>query len=1147
VRCWNCDFDNPQGMQFCGHCGTPLSQRCPRCRFENPAGFAFCGQCGTPLTGQAPPSASSAADGQTSESRSQGSPGSPSRPIRRRRGQASRTAQRRPAAAGQGAPEAERRQLTVLFCDLVDSTALAARLDPEELRELVQAYQAACAEVIQRLDGHIAQYLGDGVLVYFGYPQAHEDDAQRAVRAGLAIVDALGRLKTQLAQDKGVRLAVRLGIHTGLVVVGKMGGGAKREQLALGETPNLAARLQGLAAPDTVVTSAATYHLIQGLFECQDLGLHTVKGLSALVQVYRVLGESQAQSRLEAAVSAGLTPLVGRESEVTLLLERWAQVQEGMGQVVILSGEAGIGKSRLVQVVKDRIAGEPHARLECRSSPYHQNSVLYPVIDLWQRLLQFQRDDAPETKRGKLARALAAYDIALPEVLPLLSVLLSLPPSERYPPLDLTPQRQRQKTLEAMLAVLLAMAAQRPLLLIVEDLHWVDPSTLELLSLLIEQTPTARIFTLLTCRPEFRPPWGTRAHVTFLTLSRLPRGQARVMVEQVTGGKVLPAEVAQQIVDKTDGVPLFVEELTKMVLESGLLREREERYELTGPLPQLAIPSTLHDSLMARLDRLSTIKAVAQMGATLGRSFSYELLQAVSPLDDGALQHALRRLVEAELLYQRGLPPQVTYLFKHALIQEAAYRSLLKRTRQHYHRRIAQVLEGRFPDMAQTQPELLAHHYTEAGLVEQATPYWLRAGQYAVQRSAHTEAVGHLTQGLEALNTLPETVERAQHELTLQTTLGPALMAIKGYAAPEVERTYARARELCRQVGETPLFLRVLLGLEAFYFIRAQLDTARELGEQCLALAQSSQDPPRQQQAFLALASTLFHLGELSAARTHLEEGMVLHDPPQAHPRALPAVADPRVACRAYATWTLWQLGYPDQALQYSREAMSLAQELSHPHSLAFALHFACGLHQYRREAHVVQDMAKSAMELAAKQEFSYWVATATIWHGWALAAQGQHTAGIAQIRQGLDAYRSTGAALGWPLFLALLAEAYQYGRQIDAGLAALADALETAQQTGERWYEAELYRLQGELLLARAAGPLPEAETRFHQAADVAGRQHMKMWELRTAMSWARLWQRQGKRVEARQLLAESYSWFAEGWDTADLQEARALLAELS
>jgi len=1056
-------------------------------------------------------------------------------------------AQRQPASVSQGTPEAERRQLTVLFCDLVDSTALAARLDPEELRELVQSYQAICAEAIQRLDGHIAQYLGDGVLVYFGYPRAHEDDAQRAVRAGLAIVDALRRLQTQLAQGKGVRLAVRVGIHTGLVVVGKMGGGAKREQLALGETPNLAARLQGLAAPDTVVTSAATYHLIRGLFECHNLGLQTVKGFSAPVQAYRVVGESGARSRLDVAVSVGLTPLVGRESEVTILLERWARVKEGMGQVVMLSGEAGIGKSRLVQVVKDRVAGEPHERWECRGSPYHQNSALYPIIDLWQRVLEFQRDEAPEAKFAKLERALASYHLPHPEVLPLLGVLLSLPLPERYPALALTPQRQRQRTLEAMLAVLLAMATQRPLLLIVEDLHWIDPSTLELLSLLIEQAPTARIFTLLTCRPEFRPPWDLRAHVTPLTLSRLPRGQAQVMVKQVTGGKVLPPEVAQQIVDKTDGVPLFVEELTKMVLESGLLREHEDRYELTGPLPQLAIPSTLHDSLMARLDRLSTIKAVAQMGATLGRSFSYELLQAVSTLDDGALQHALRQLVEAELLYQRGLPPQATYLFKHALIQEAAYQSLLKSTRQHYHRRTAQVLEARFPDMAQTQPELLAHHYTEAGLIEQALPYWLRAGQHAIQRSAHTEGVGHLTQGLEALNTLPETVERAQHELTLQTTLGPALMAIKGYAAPEVERTYARARELCRQIGETPLFLRVLLGLEAFYFIRAQLDTACELGEQCLALAQSAQDQARLQQARLALGSTLFHLGQPSKARTHLEEGMVLYDPHQPQRRVLPAVADPGVACHAYATWTLWHLGYPDQALRRSREALNLAQELSHPHSLVFALHFACGIHQYRREAPVVQEMAQLALELAAKQEFSYWVATATIWHGWALAAQGQHTAGIAQIRQGLDAYRDTGAALGWPLFLALLAEAYQHGGQIDAGLAVVVDALETVQRTGERWYEAELHRLRGELLLARAAGPLPEAETRFHQAADVAGRQHMKMWELRTAVSLARLWQRQGKRVEARQLLAESYSWFAEGWDTADLQEARALLAELS
>jgi class 3 adenylate cyclase len=627
----------------------------------NRPGAKFCHECARPLA--TPPAV---ANGQKSGARAKPAV-TPGRQIKRGKVKAEQRskAQRRPPP-GHGPPEAERRQLTVLFCDLVDSTPLSAQLDPEELREVVRAYQATCAEVIQRFDGHIAQYLGDGLLVYFGYPQAHEDDAQRAVRSGLGLVEAVGRLKAALQQDRGIRLAVRVGIHTGLVVVGEIGGRGRRERLALGETPNLAARIQGLAEPDTVVISAATQRLVEGYVECRDLGPHALKGFATPVHAYHVLGESPAQSRLDVAAARGLTPLVGREQEAALLLERWAQVKDGMGQVVLLSGEAGIGKSRLVQVLKEYVVGRPHVRWECRCSPYYQHSALYPVIDVMQWTLQFERDDTPDQKLSKLEGALGQYGVALPEVVPLLASLLSLPLPHRYPPLTLSPQRQRQKTQEAVLTVLLALASQQPLLLIVEDLHWIDPSTLELLSLLIDQVPTARMFALLTCRPEFRSPWPLRSHLTQLMLSRLPRSQVEVMVDHVAGGKALPPEVHQQVVAKTDGVPLFVEELTKMVLESGLLREREDHYELTGPLPPLAIPATLHDSLMARLDRLATVKEVAQLGAILGRAFPYELLQAVSPLDEGPLQHALERLVEAELLYQRGVPPQATYLFKHA-------------------------------------------------------------------------------------------------------------------------------------------------------------------------------------------------------------------------------------------------------------------------------------------------------------------------------------------------------------------------------------------------------------------------------------------------------------------------------------------------
>ena len=641
-------------------------------------------------------------------------------------------------------PEAERRQLTVLFCDLVDSTALASQLDPEELREVVRAYQATCAKVIARFEGHIAQYLGDGLLVYFGYPLAHEDDAQRAVGAGLGMVEAMGQLNTRLGQERGVQLAVRLGCHTGLVVVGEVGEGPRQEQLALGETPNLAARLQAIAAPNTLVISAATFQLLGGFFACQPLGTPLLKGFAQPLEIYQVLYESTARSRLEAAGSTGLTPLVGREQDVGLLRERWAQVKDGVGQVVLLSGEAGIGKSRLVQVLKEHVATEPQAWLTpCQCSPYYQHSALYPMIDLLERVvLRFDREESPQQKLSKLEGLVVQYGLPLAEAVPLLAALLSLPLPADYAALPLSPEQQKQKTLQALLTMLLRIAAQQPVLFVMEDLHWVDPTTLELLSLLVDQGPTARILALFTFRPDFSPPWTGRSHLTQVTLPRLPRRQAVEMTGLVAHNKALPTEVVEQVVAKTDGVPLFVEELTKMVLESGLLQERAERYELTGSLPPLAIPTTLHDSLMARLDRLAAVKGLAQLGATLGREFSYDLLQAVAPWDEDTLQRGLHQLVAAEFLYQRGLPPQATYRFKHALIQDAAYQSLLRSTRQQHHQRIGQVLEARFPELCETQPELLAHHYTEAGLNAQAIPYWQRAGQRAVERSANLEAIG---------------------------------------------------------------------------------------------------------------------------------------------------------------------------------------------------------------------------------------------------------------------------------------------------------------------------------------------------------------------------------------------------------------------
>jgi class 3 adenylate cyclase/predicted ATPase len=1038
--------------------------------------------------------------------------------------------------------EAERRQLTVLFCDLVDSTTLARQLDPEDYREVVRAYQATCTDVIQRFDGTIAQYLGDGLLVYFGYPQAHEDDAQRAVRAGLEILDALSPLKGRLAADKGMRLAVRLGIHTGLVVVGAMGTGGRQEQLALGDTPNIAARLQGLAAPDTVVVSDATWRLVQGYFACDDLGPQPLKGVETPVRAYQVLGLSGAQSRLDVVSPRGLTPLVGREVEVALLRERWAQAQDGLGQVVLLSGEAGIGKSRLVLAMKEQVADAPHSRWECRCSPYFQDSALYPLIELASRALQFGRDEAPEGKLQKLETALARYGLAQPDTVALWAALLSVPLTEAYPPLHLTPQRQKQKTLDAIVALLLAQAAEQPVLFIVEDVHWVDPSTLEFLTLLIDLGPAARILTLLTCRPEFHAPWGVRPHLTPLTLTRLPRPQVPQMIVRITGGKALPPEVVDQIVAKTDGVPLFVEELTKMVLESGLLREGEEHYELTGPLPPLAIPATLHDSLMARLDRLATVKDVAQLGATIGRTFTYELLQAVSPLDTATLQQGLRQLVEAELVYQRGAPLQALYTFKHALIQDAAYQSLLRSTRQQYHQRIAQVLEGRFPETAETQPELLAHHYTEAGLSEAALLYWQRAGQRAMEHSANIEASSHFTAALALLKTLPETPERTTQELTLHIALAVPLIATKGYGAPEVAQAYSRAQELCQQVGENALQFSALRGVWNCHLMKAELQTAHALGKQLMRLARRGHDTALLVEVHRALGTTLLFLGELTSARTYLEQGIALYDPLQHRSLALRYGADSGIVCRLYLAWTLWVLGYPDQALLNIHDTLSQARELAHSFTQAFALNHAAMIHMFRREKLVVQEQAEASMAFSTEQRVAQWLAQGTVLRGWALAAQGRGAEGIAQIRAGIVAWRATGAELIQPWNLAQLAEAYQQAGRVTEGLHVIAEALTLVEKTQERWWEGELHRLKGELLLAHIQDQR-EAEACFHHALTVARHQQAKSLELRAAMSLARQWQQQGKHIAARDLLASIYSWFSEGFDTADLQEARALL----
>jgi predicted ATPase len=680
-----------------------------------------------------------------------------------------------------------------------------------------------------------------------------------------------------------------------------------------------------------------------------------------------------------------------------------------------------------------------------------------------------------------------------------------------------------------------------------EDLHWADPTTLELLGLVIDQAPTVPMLHVLTSRPTFSPPWPPRSHLTSLVLNRLEPRQVEALITQRVGGKVLPAAMVRHVVTKTDGVPLYVEELTKMLLASTLVREETGQYVLTGQLGTAAIPDTLQDALMARLDQLSAAKEVAQLGAVLGREFTYDLVKGIAPQSEYTLQAGLSQLVAAELLYQRGRPPRARYMFKHALIQDAAYASLLKSTRQQIHERIAQVLEAQFPEMVETQPELLAHHLTEAGRSAQAVGYWQRAGERAVARSANLEAISHLKTGLAVLQTLPETTERIQQELLLQTTLGPALMNTKGFAAPEAEHAYARARALCQRVGETPQLFSVLRGLWQFYNGRGAYQTARELGEQCLQLAHQGHDSSRRLEAHHTLWTTNLLMGELPLARAHLEQGLALYDPQQHRALAVLYGHDAGVCCRGGAAVVLWLLGYPDQALRQLHAAHALGQELAHPPSLAFAQMLTAIAYQLRRETDAALEQAEALITLATEQGFALFRAIGGILRDGTRTALGQRGEQIGQIRQDLAAVRETGSAVWEPYFLGLLADVYAQDGQVEAGLATLDEALGAAQGTGQRMVEAELYRLRGSLLLQQTGTPPTEAETWLHRALDVARRQDAKSLELRAAMSLSWLWHQQGKRQEAHDLLAEVYASFTEGFDTADLQEAKALLEELA
>jgi class 3 adenylate cyclase/predicted ATPase len=1030
---------------------------------------------------------------------------------------------------------AERRQITTMFCDLVGSTELAERLDPEDLREIVHAYHGLVTEEVTRYGGFVAKFMGDGVLAYFGYPRAHEDDAERSVRAGLKIAGSLARLPVPES------LQVRIGIATGLVVVGDLiGSGASREWAVVGETPNLAARLQALAEPDAVIVADNTRRQLGELFELRDLGFLELKGFSEQQRAWRVVRESDIESRF-AAFRRPEAPLVGRGAELDLLLQAWNQAKSGEGRVVLISAEPGLGKSRLTEALAERIAAENPIRLRYFCSPHHQDSAWYPVIGQLERAAGFARNDGPQENLQKLAALIDDQD------LPLFADLLSLPIPNGLAKPDLSPQRKKELTFEALLRQLEALARRQPVLMVFEDLHWVDPTTLEMFARTVARIRDLPILLIATFRPEFPAPWADQPHVTKLSLAHLDRREGAMLVQELIANAInLSPRMLEEIVERTDGVPLFLEEVTKVILEAAIARTAGGAIN-TIPDSQIAVPPTLQASLMARLDLMDTAaREVAQLGAVIGREFTYELLRHVAQRPEAELNAALDRLTDARLVFCRRPPPHATYIFKHALIQDTAYQSLLKRTRQQYHLRIARTLAEQFDEVMETQPELLAHHYSAGGDAQQAIFFWRRAGQRASERSAHVEAINHLTRGLELLKTLPASTESEIQQLELQTRLGSAFMATKGYAAPETREAYAQARLLGQRVGTTQQLFPVLRGLWIHHIVRAEFAPAEELGEQCLGLAQSSQDPTLLPEAHFALGGTQLWLGNLSPAVENMQAGIAHYDPEQHRTLISLYGQDPGMACLTYAAWDLWLLGYPDQALRNINKALSLTRDISHPYSQAVALSFAARLHQLRREAQAAQQLADAAIALATEQGFAYWVAQGTILHRWALAIQGNEQAGVAEMHRALADLSAVGAELLGPYLLALLAETHGANGHTDEGLRVLADALHLAARTKECWWKAELHRLRGELLLLKSAEHECAAEDCFQEALDLARTQKARSLELRAAMSLARVWLRRGKRQDARDLLAPVRGWFTEGFATADLQEADALLHQM-
>jgi len=1032
-----------------------------------------------------------------------------------------------------------------MFCDIVGSTELSEKLDPEILREVVRSYHDTTGRVIGRYEGHNAQYLGDGLLVYFGYPVAHDDDAERAVRAGREIITALSEMNEKLERDHGTTISVRVGIHTGPVVIGAVGYGGRQENLALGSTTNIAARFESAAEPNTVLISETTLRLIPGLFVTEEVPMPPLKGVGTPIRGYIVRHPSGVGTHL--ADSIRRTPLVGRELEVGLCLDRWEMVQDGAGQALLLSGDAGIGKSRLLFVLRERLADTPHTWLECRGSYYMRQTAFQPVTELLEQAVGFQPADTPETKLERLRKGLEITGVSVAETLPLLAGLLSLPLPDGPDTFSMvTSEKQRKETIAALVGWIHAVSAKQPLVMIVEDLHWCDPSTIEFLGILIEQIEASRVMVVVAFRPEAQLPWPSRSNQTPVVLSPLRRSQVAAMITSVAGGLGVAEDMVEFIVEKAGGIPLYVEEITKMMIESEQVNLVDGRYELVGDIDTLSIPTTLKDSLMARLDSRAEAKELAQLAAVIGREFAYSLIETLTDLDESDLRRRLAELVSAELFYQRGVIPSATFIFKHALIQDTAYQSLLRSARRGFHARIAHVLEADFPELVRDRPEMMAHHCETGGLAEKAYQYYVKAADAAARRSANTEAIHHYERAIKALKTLPDNEQRNRQHLNLLLLISGCQTSAFGWGHSEVTATHKRMQKIYRDVDDLDLRSEALLALTTAANVRSEMNQARQVAADLVSLGESADDPSISYMAECQLGVTSYLKGNHEVAEEHFRRVEAGYDRERHLPMTRFTGYDIRALARTFSALILWLRGYPEQAMDKIRSAIAAAEEVEHYETAVIARCFHTWILLLRGEASAAITPSEEAVQISKTRQLKFLEGFGRTTLGLAIAAAGNHEQGIEEYRHGCKIMYDAGTRFHSAGILGGGAAACLQAGDSAAARSALDLAVMFQDASGERFWEPELARLAGEAHLASDETDACVAEEHFHDALKSAQAQGVKSFELRAAMSLARLWQSQGRQQEAFELLKPVYEWFTEGLDTDDLREAGSLLTKL-